>query len=158
MSDCLSITEIDIFNRLFQTNFRVDGNVFSDFKNRLEHRPTPSDPLTTIELGMTVTTRVPLTITPPYAGSEYEFFSVNVPLLVDVLSNDFSRDGPAIDPTTVVIVSGPYKGTATVDPSTGEITYTSYALGSQDSIQYRVFDTAGNPSTVGHLDLLDSGG
>jgi len=158
VSDCLSITEIDIFNRLFQTTLRVDGNVFSDFKNRLLHRPTPSDPLTTIELGMTVTTRVPLTITPPYAGSEYEFFSVNVPLLVDVLFNDFSRDGPAIDPTTVVIVSGPYKGTATVDPSTGEITYTSDALGSQDSIQYRVFDTAGNPSTVGHLDLLDSGG
>ena len=159
VSDCLSITEIDIFNRYIQTVFRVDGNVFSDFQNRLRHRPTPSDPLTTIELGMTVTTtRVPLTITPPYAGSEYEFFSVNVPLLVDVLFNDFSRDGPAIDPTTVVIVSGPYKGTATVDPSTGEITYTSDALGSQDSIQYRVFDTAGNPSTVGHLDLLDSGG
>ncbi len=73
--------------------------------------------------------------------------SENVPeggsFTIDVLDNDFDTDG-TIDPTTVEIVSQPQHGSVSVNPSTGEITYTSLAGSSgTDTFRYLVRDDDG---------------
>ncbi len=73
------------------------------------------------------------------AVSTQEDLSVQIP----VTANDYDPDG-AIDPTTLVILSGPSHGTASVDPATGNITYepsSNYA--GDDSLVYEVCNTEG---------------
>ena len=153
---CGSLSPSTILERVFSTTLRVDGAVFSDFQNILIQNMS-TFVLETNELGMAVSTRTPLTVNPPIAFPDDAFYTIGIPETIDVTANDIERNGPAIDPATVQIVSGPYKGTATVDPVTGVVTYTSNPGVLDDSIQYRVFDTAGNPSTIGRIDLYDAG-
>jgi YD repeat-containing protein len=77
------------------------------------------------------------------------------PIVIDVLANDTDVDD-LIDPTTVVVETGPQHGSVQIDPVTGEITYTPGAtflgdgLGS-DTFTYTVADLAGDrslPATV----------
>ncbi len=73
------------------------------------------------------------------AVSTQEDSSVQIP----VTSNDYDPDG-IIDPTTLVIVSGPSHGTASVDPVRGTVTYepsSNYA--GDDSLVYQVCNTEG---------------
>jgi hypothetical protein len=64
---------------------------------------------------------------------------------INVLANDADPDG-ALDPTSVSIVSGPLHGTASVDPVTGTVRYTSDAgYSGTDEITYRVCDTGTPP-------------
>ena len=60
----------------------------------------------------------------------------------------------ALEPNTITIVTPPTNGTATVDPSTGLISYTPAAgyLGA-DLLNYTVSDTEGNVSNVGTVTL-----
>lgn len=65
-------------------------------------------------------------------------------IVIDVLSNDYDPDG-TLDPTTVEIVTGPNhgKGQVTVDPVTGEITYTADPnYGGSELFTYRVMDNS----------------
>ncbi|MDH3307120.1 MAG: Ig-like domain-containing protein [Acidimicrobiia bacterium] len=71
-----------------------------------------------------------------------------VPVTIDVLLNDSDPDG-TIDPTGVSIVGGPTNGTVTVDPVTGEVTYTSNSgFAGTDSFTYEVCDNLGACSTA----------
>jgi len=62
------------------------------------------------------------------------------PVVVDVLANDSDIDG-SLDPASVNVSSGPSNGTTSVDPATGEITYTkSGDFNGSDSFVYEVCD------------------
>ncbi len=80
---------------------------------------------------------------------------------IDVLSNDLA--GPAaLDPSSVVLVDLPSRGTASVDPSTGLITYQTDPLmaGHADFVDvfsYRAADVAANQTSLRRI-LVRSGG
>jgi hypothetical protein len=63
---------------------------------------------------------------------------------VDVLANDSDTSPGSLAPTTVTIVNGPQYGTATVNPTTGVVTYTN-TNGAQtaDRFSYTVKDNLG---------------
>ncbi|RKZ56853.1 MAG: hypothetical protein DRQ44_16355, partial [Gammaproteobacteria bacterium] len=64
---------------------------------------------------------------------------------LDILANDTDADG--IDPTTVVVVTGPTHGTHAINPVTGIVTYTHDGLGmASDSFTYNVRDNGDNVS------------
>ncbi len=60
---------------------------------------------------------------------------------IDVVDNDSDVDGN-LDPTSVSIIAGPTNGTVTVDPVTGELTYTPDPdYNGPDTITYQICDT-----------------
>jgi VCBS repeat-containing protein len=72
---------------------------------------------------------------------------------VDVVANDTDVDG-TIDPTTVVITSGPSNGTVSVNGTTGVVTYTPNAdYFGADSFSYTVADDVGNTSDPAAVNL-----
>ncbi|MFW2083869.1 Ig-like domain-containing protein, partial [Acinetobacter guillouiae] len=75
----------------------------------------------------------------------------DTPIIIDVTSNDSDKDGD-LDPSTVVISKQPQHGTVSVDPITGEVTYTpNKGYVGPDAFEYTVKDKAGNvsdPATV----------
>ncbi|HEX6223076.1 MAG TPA: DUF2341 domain-containing protein, partial [Chryseolinea sp.] len=69
-------------------------------------------------------------------------------IIIDVLSNDTDVDN-AIDPTTVVVTTQPVNGTATVDATTGAITYTpNVDFSGSNTIRYTVKDASGGTSNT----------
>lgn len=68
------------------------------------------------------------------------------PVLIDVLANDSAPpDAGALDPGAVVIVENPTKGSTSVDPSSGVVTYTpNLHFFGEDSFRYQVRTTAGS--------------
>ncbi|MBY8975352.1 tandem-95 repeat protein [Rhodobacteraceae bacterium NNCM2] len=103
-----------------------------------------SDPAT-----VNVTVMEPLN-QPPVAANDQAQTDEDTPVVVDVLANDSDADG-TIDPTSVVIASGPSNGTVDVDPVTGAITYTPNGrFTGSDSFTYTVSDgtDASDPATV----------
>ena len=81
--------------------------------------------------------------TPGYAVADVATAVANVPLVINVLSNDIAGDS-AFNVATVEVVGAPANGTTTVNATTGEITYTSNAGATSDFFYYRVFDANGN--------------
>lgn len=74
----------------------------------------------------------------------------------DVLANDIVN-GAAIDPTTVSIVDPPEFGTVSVNPTTGEITYTHNASENFDDwFSYSVLDVNGISSAVTMVTLNEN--
>jgi hypothetical protein len=72
----------------------------------------------------------------------------NQSVVVDVLANDTPGASP-IDPTSVVIVTQPTRGSVSVNPATGAVTYTPSGTASgSDSFQYRVSDQLGFVSNI----------
>ncbi|WP_427927612.1 Ig-like domain-containing protein [Acinetobacter guillouiae] len=75
----------------------------------------------------------------------------DTPIIIDVTANDTDKDGD-LDPSTVVITKQPQNGTVSVDPVTGEVTYTpNKGYVGPDAFEYTVKDKAGNvsdPATV----------
>ena len=70
-------------------------------------------------------------------------------VVIDVLANDLAR-GIAIDPTTVVVTSGPSNGYVVVSDTTGAITYTpAPAFYGADALTYTVADVEGGVSLEG---------
>lgn len=96
----------------------------------------------------------PLDNEAPVAADDTASFSPGVPVLVNVLANDSDSDG-ALDPSSVAIVAQPSFGSASVNTSTGAITYTS-AGSSSDSLTYTVSDDQGEPSNVATLTLVSN--
>jgi large repetitive protein len=68
------------------------------------------------------------------------------PVTIDVLANDADSFGGTLLPSSVIIVRAPLAGQATVDPSTGQITYTSGPafFSGTDTLQYTVTDNLGH--------------
>ena len=99
---------------------------------------------------------------PPTANDDTADTAGNNPVTIDVLANDTDPAGSnEINPTSVTVVSNPAHGSTTIDPTTGQITYT--AAGSfqgTDTLQYTVSDFSGDvssPSTVSVIVYRPSG-
>ena len=85
--------------------------------------------------------------------------------VIDVLANDLDGRNSALganepsgsvdlmDATTVEIIKQPTSGAATVDPNSGEITYTSDAGAISDVFYYRVKNVSGDSSNVGIVNV-----
>lgn len=90
------------------------------------------------------TARVDVTVRgindPPDARDDYAVTDEDTPVIIDVLANDSDRDGDLV-PSTVIPVSGPSYGSASVNAGTGAITYTPDPnWHGTDTITYRVCD------------------
>ncbi len=82
----------------------------------------------------------------PIANPDAFDVDAGVSATVNVLANDTDISG-SLDPTKVLLVSSPAHGTATVDPVTGEVTYTSTAgFSGTDTFSYTVRDSNNNTS------------
>ena len=91
------------------------------------------------------TTLVIITVTPvndgPIANGDTASTNEDTPVVVDVPSNDTDVDGN-LNETSVTITEQPENGTASVDPVTGEITYTPDAgFSGNDTLIYSICDT-----------------
>ena len=99
---------------------------------------------------------VPLVITvvdpssfsnPPITNTDFAITNVNTPITINVLANDKAGNlGGTLNPSSINITSAPKNGTASINPTTGEVTFTPTAsfVGS-DSLVYNVCDNA-NPA------------
>ncbi|NGF75955.1 tandem-95 repeat protein [Fluviicola sp. SGL-29] len=77
----------------------------------------------------------------PVADDDTATTDENTPVVIDVPSNDTDADGN-LDVTSVTVVTPPTNGTATVDPVTGEITYTPNPdFHGTDTLVYSICDT-----------------
>jgi hypothetical protein len=76
----------------------------------------------------------------PVANDDAASTPVDTAVAIDVLANDSDADG-TLDPTSVVVTSGPQHGTTSVHPATGVITYTPDAgYEGPDAFDYTVDD------------------
>jgi len=76
----------------------------------------------------------------PVAVDDQEVTNEDTSVVVDVTENDTDIDGN-IDPTSVTVLSGPDNGTVSIDPLTGEVTYTpDPGFNGTDSFTYQVCD------------------
>jgi parallel beta-helix repeat protein/VCBS repeat-containing protein len=96
---------------------------------------------------------------PPIAINDTASIIANTSIVISVIANDYDIDG-SIDPTTVTHVAGngPNHGNITIDPVTGNVTYTpDIGYIGYDQFDYRVADDGGlvsNDATVG-IDIGD---
>jgi hypothetical protein len=91
--------------------------------------------------------------TPPSAQADSASVVRGSAVAINVLQNDFDPDG-AIDPTSVVVQSGPAAGTVSVNPTTGVITYTNGGgPAANDSFTYTVSDDDGAPSNAANVSI-----
>ncbi|MFC1640766.1 Ig-like domain-containing protein [Patescibacteria group bacterium] len=82
-------------------------------------------------------------MSPPTAEDDSETTLLNIPVLVDILDNDYDLDG-VIDPSTVTIIGGPSNGSLGINTSTGEVTYTpNTGYYGTDTFDYQVCDDDG---------------
>ncbi|MEM7167974.1 MAG: hypothetical protein AAF581_21150, partial [Planctomycetota bacterium] len=87
-----------------------------------------------------------LTDATPAAADDYVRMNRTSNTTIDVTANDDARS--AVDPTTVTIVAPPASGVASVDPVTGVISYTHWAIDMKpDSLTYTVESVGGLTST-----------
>jgi len=95
-------------------------------------------------LTITVTGPVPISLTPAAHTDIASTIETN-PVVLKSLVNDNSMDPlHPLQPSTVSVVTGPKNGTATVDPTTGDITYTANAeFYGKDTLFYQVCDNNG---------------
>ena len=88
----------------------------------------------------------------PVANNDADLVTAGGSIALNVLAND--TDDSGLDVTTVSIVSGPSNGAATVDPVTGQVSYTHDGSGTTvDSFTYTVADGAGLLSNVATVNL-----
>ncbi|MFM8189327.1 MAG: Ig-like domain-containing protein, partial [Pirellula sp.] len=89
----------------------------------------------------------------PVANNDTVSLAVGGTTQINVLSNDTDSTG-AIDPKTVVIVTQPTAGTASVNATTGVITYTHNGSSARtDSLTYTVKDDKGLVSNVATVSI-----
>jgi uncharacterized repeat protein (TIGR01451 family) len=117
-------------------NLDDDGLAFSPDARSLYAASSPS--LGTGVSYLDVITGYPVPIAFPDAALVWPGHSVSI----DVLAND-SSPGHALVPATVTVTAAPSHGTATVDATTGTITYTPLAgFTGTDTFTYQVCDNA----------------
>ena len=85
---------------------------------------------------------------PPVANDDVAITTENDPVIIDVLVNDVDIDG-TLDPASVTVISGPANGGTSVNPVTGEVTYTpSFGFIGVDTFDYEVCDNDGACDTA----------
>ena len=95
---------------------------------------------------------------PPVAVDDTASTSVDTPVWIPVLDNDYDPDG-SLDPSSVTVISGPSHGTTLVNTSTGDIKYTPYSgYTGSDSFVYLVRDDDGAGDTALVSITIASGG
>jgi hypothetical protein len=91
--------------------------------------------------------------TPPNAVDDSATVDQGGTVVIDILANDLDGDNP-IDTTTVQIGTAFSFGNYSVDPATGEVTYTNTSDGeTADYGTYTVADNAGNRSQSARIDI-----
>ena len=121
-----------------QTNFT--GN--DSFTYTLE------DPAGAISIPATVIITVSPVNDLPVANPDVITTPEDVPVSIAVLANDTDVDN-ALDPSSLLVVTGPAHGSAVVQPATGTILYTpSKDFNGNDSFTYTVKDVEGGTSTA----------
>jgi len=90
----------------------------------------------------------------PAVADDADQTTENTPVVIDVLANDTDTDG--IDPTSVSIASPPANGSVSIDPVTGDITYTpDPGFMGLDAFMYEVCDLLGLCNTAAVVVLVD---
>jgi len=90
---------------------------------------------------------------PPTAVNDSVTTNKNTAALISVLSNDFDLDG-ILDPATVTILAAANRGTTSINPTTGVITYTPAAnYNGADSFTYKFKDNTGAYSNVATVSI-----
>jgi hypothetical protein len=89
----------------------------------------------------------------PTANDDFGTTDSGFPITLDVLANDTDPDGPGkLVAGSVQVVTSPAHGSVTVNPTTGQITYTSVpGFSGTDTFTYTVTDVnhaVSNPATV----------
>ncbi|HEY7660756.1 MAG TPA: zinc-dependent metalloprotease family protein [Actinomycetota bacterium] len=96
--------------------------------------------------------------TPPTANADAATTPMDTPVPISVLANDTDSDG-TVDPTSVVVTSGPAHGGTSVNPTTGVVTYTPTAgYSGPDSFTYTVEDDDGAVSAPATVSITVQGG
>ncbi len=86
---------------------------------------------------------------PPVANNDTATVLEDSNVTFNPLANDTDPDGGTIIPTTVVITQPPTHGTATVNPTTGQITYTPHInYDGPDTLRYTVKDNRNGTSNA----------
>ncbi len=132
---------------------------FNDWFSTGSHTPQVQDafatPGVTPDLGVELRvldvlgyTRV-IPHTAPVTVNDSATADENTSVLINELSNDTASGGATIDATTVQIVSAAGHGTTSINPSTGQITYTpAGGYSGSDSFTYTVNDSVGSTSNA----------
>ncbi|MGR9116035.1 MAG: Ig-like domain-containing protein [Gammaproteobacteria bacterium] len=76
--------------------------------------------------------------------------AVNQSVVIDVLAND-SGNGGTLDPTSVILSNMTGGISATVDPNTGQVTYTADTTSGDFGFDYTVANTNGQTSQTSHV-------
>ena len=157
---CSALTEADTLFQFNLTQLDSDGTTFKHFDRRLDNCSLPNtdacvdNPVLLVsEFSHRITTRVPLTATPPVAAIDVAQTPDATPVVIDLVANDVARD-LAIDPASVQLGRGPFFGSVSLNAANGQVTYTPNAGITQDVFQYTVRDTAGNPSQVQTVEIV----
>ena len=102
----------------------------------------------------TQSTRIPFVGAAPITVPDPQVNAITgTPVVIDVLANDLPGDS-VIDPATVQLLVPTTLGTTSINPTTGEITYTATASNGFDYIYYRVRDVNNNLSTFSKIDIV----
>lgn len=157
---CSALTEADVAFQFNLTQLDNSGTTFKHLDRRLDNCSQDNTPacsgapvLFVTDFQQRITTRVPLTATPPVAALDAVQTPDATPIVIDLLANDVARD-LAIDPSSVTLLRGPFFGTTNLNAANGQVTYTPNAGITQDVFQYTVRDTDGNPSQVQTVEIV----
>ncbi len=84
----------------------------------------------------------------PVAVNDTSFTDEDIAVVIEVVSNDSDPDG-SLDSSTVTVELAPTQGSASVNPTTGAVTYTpnEHFFGA-DSLQYTIKDDVGASSNM----------
>jgi len=94
---------------------------------------------------------------PPVAVNDTASTPEDTPVIINVTANDYDPDG-TIDPTTVTTVDDPSNGNISVNPTTGEVTYTpDLNFNGGDTFTYTVKDNDGVTSNVATVTITVTG-
>jgi SdrD B-like domain/Bacterial Ig domain len=103
----------------------------------------------TVLVPLTIVVKDPTSNT-PIALDDQALTPLNTPVTLPTLSNDQTgKSGSPLNPATVVVIDQPNNGTVTVDPVSGNTTYTPNAgFVGMDTLTYEVKDANGNVTTA----------
>lgn len=94
------------------------------------------------------------TLFPPLAVNDAEGVATGGSVAINVLANDTAAAPATIDPTKVVVATGPSSGTVSVNASTGVITYTpNVGPATSDTFTYTVRDSNNIISNVATVSI-----
>ena len=89
----------------------------------------------------------------PIAVNDYTYTLENTSVIINITNNDYDTDG-SIDPASVDIINYTSNGSISVDPESGETTYTpDLGFIGSDSFQYTVDDNDGLTSNIANVNI-----